>query len=79
MIKTIIFDIGGVITRTNFEAIYSNFAKRVGLSPEFVTNYYKTKTGDLVLGKITLDQFYKDMRDAGAKSDLDLQVIWIEA
>lgn len=78
MIKTIIFDIGGVIVRTNFEAIYSNFAKRVGLPPKFVIDYHTTKVEGLLLGKITPDQFWKDMRDAGAKSDLDLQVIWVE-
>ena len=78
MIKTIIFDIGGVIARTNFEALYSNFAERVGISPELVSAYHETKIEDLLLGRITLDQFWKDMRDAGAKPDLDLQTIWIE-
>ncbi|MBI2034031.1 MAG: HAD family phosphatase [Candidatus Liptonbacteria bacterium] len=78
MIKTIIFDIGGVIARTNFKALYSNFAERVGLPSEFVVDYHTTNVEDLLLGKITLDQFWKDMRGAGAKPDLDLQAIWIE-
>ena len=78
MIKTIIFDIGGVVARTNFEVLYSNFAERVGLSSEFVFDYHKTRVEDLLLGKITLDQFWKDMENAGAKPDLDLQATWIE-
>lgn len=78
MIKTIIFDIGEVITRTNFKAIYSNFAARVGLAPEFVINYHKEKIDDLLLGNITLEKFWSDMRRAGANPKLDLQQIWIE-
>ncbi len=78
MIKTIIFDIGGVIVRTNFEAIYSNFAKRVGLSSEFIVDYHKEKIHDLLLGNITVDQFWKDMIDAGANPNLDFQAIWID-
>ncbi len=78
MIKTITFDIGGVIVRTNFEAIYSNFAKRVGLLPEFIIEYHKEKRHELLLGNITLDQFWKDMRDAGANPNLDFQSIWID-
>lgn len=78
MIKTIIFDIGGVVAHTNFEALYSNFAKRVGLSSEFIIAYHKEKVEDLILGNITLDQFWKDMRDAGADLELDLGKVWID-
>jgi putative hydrolase of the HAD superfamily len=78
MIKTIIFDIGGVVAYTNFKAIYSNFAERVGLSPEFVIAYHKEKISNLILGDITLDQFWKDMSYAGANPKLDFEEIWIE-
>ena len=78
MTKTIIFDIGGVVTKTDFQAIYSNFAKRVGLSPEIVIAYHKEKIHDLLLGNITLGQFWKDMISAGADPKLDLRNIWIE-
>ncbi len=77
MIKTIIFDIGGVITKTNFKAIYSDFAERVGLAPEFVIGYYKEKVDDLLLGNITLERFFEDMKDAGANQNLDLRAVWI--
>lgn len=78
MIKTIIFDIGGVVIHSNFRAIYSNFAKRVGLPPEFVVEYHNKKVQDLLLGNITLEQFWKDMIDAGANPKLDIKKIWIE-
>lgn len=78
MIKTIIFDIGGVITNTDFKALYTNFANRVGLTPEFVINYHKTKLEPLLLGDIGMEQFWKDMVDAGADPSLDLRAIWIE-
>ncbi len=83
MIKTIIFDIGNVVTKRNFQKIYSDFALRVGVSPEFVINYHKPpeeggKVEDLVLGKITLEEFWKDIRGAGGRADLDYEKIWIE-
>ena len=78
MIKTIIFDIGGVITKTDFKKIYSDFAIRIGITPEFVINYHKEKVEDLLLGNITLDGFWKDMREAGGNPDLDYSTIWIE-
>ena len=78
MIKTIIFDIGGVVTRADFRAIYSNFAKRAGLSPEFVIGYHKDHLDDLLLGTITAGKFWQDMIDAGADPDLDLEAIWID-
>ena len=78
MIKTIIFDIGGVITRTNFNAIYYNFAKRVGLTPEFVTQYFESNLVDMLLGNITLQKTWDEMISAGADKNLNLQNIWTE-
>ena len=83
MIKTIIFDIGGVITKGNFQKSYSDFALRVGVSPEFVVNYHKApqeggKIEELVLGNITLEEFWNDIRKAGGRTDLDYEKIWIE-
>ncbi len=78
MIKAIIFDIGGVVTCTDFPAIYTNFANRVGISPEFVSRYSINNWNDMILGNISPKQFFEDMKNAGAKPSLDLQAIWIE-
>ena len=78
MIKTIIFDIGGVVTHTDFKAIYSNFAHRIGVTPEFVVEYHKIHLADLLLGNITAEKFWQDMRDAGANTKLDFEKIWVE-
>jgi len=78
MIKTIIFDIGGVITHSDFKAIYSGFAERIGIPPEFVIEYHKIHLDDLLLGNITLDGFWTDMRKAGGNPNLDYAKIWIE-
>lgn len=78
MIKTIIFDIGGVVTHTDFKAIYSNFARRIGIAPEFVIEYHKIHLDDLLLGKITTEKFWQDMRDAGGDSNLNFEAIWVE-
>ena len=78
MIKTIIFDIGGVVTNTDFDEVYFKFAERVGLDRDFVKQYHKEKLDDLLLGNISLDQFWTDMKEGGASPDADLKKIWIE-
>lgn len=78
MIKTIIFDIGGVIKRMNFKAIYSGFALRIGILPETVINYHKEKLDDILLGNISLEQFWQDMKDAGGRTDVSYEDIWID-
>lgn len=72
-IKTIIFDIGGVVTFGSFQELYNNYAALVGLTPEFILDYHKQNRDDLTLGHITLDQFFADFKKAGAKFDGDLQ------
>jgi len=78
MIKAIIFDIGGVITFSDFELLYANFANRIGISPEFVSKYNEENLPELLLGNITLEQFFGAMRDADSKEKGDLESIWIE-
>ncbi len=78
MIKAIIFDIGGVITFTDFQALYANFANRIGISSDIVSQYHKDHWADLLLANITLEQFFQDMQEAGAKPGLDLPIIWLE-
>ena len=41
MIKTIIFDIGGVVVQADFQKIYAEFAEKVGLRAEIVEQYFK--------------------------------------
>jgi len=77
-IKALIFDIGGVVTFTDFQSLYANFANRIGISPEFVRQYHKENWENLLLGVISLEQFFKDMKNAGANEGLDLKTIWLE-
>ena len=78
MIKVLIFDVGGVITFTDFETLYSNFAQRVGLSMDFFENYYRPHFQEMVTGKISLENLWEEMRKAGARSELDYKKIWLE-
>lgn len=80
MIKTIIFDIGGVISGTDFVMVQTSFAQRVGLSPDVVIAYHKNKEvfNEYLLGTRTLDDFIADMSKAGADSSADILKIWIE-
>jgi putative hydrolase of the HAD superfamily len=77
-IKTIIFDIGGVITQADFSAIYSGFAQRIGILPQIVIDYHNVNFDDLLLGNITMKQFGDAMKDAGGNSNLDYGKIWVE-
>ena len=78
MIKTIIFDVGGVITFTNFEALYANFANRAGISPQFVRDYHKLNMRSLLLGEITLQETWSEMVKRGAEPNTDFEKNWIQ-
>lgn len=77
-IKTIIFDIGGVIAATDFDAIYADFGKRIGLTAEIISDYHKQNFDQMILGHISLDDFWNDMKKLGAHKNIDYQNIWIE-
>jgi epoxide hydrolase-like predicted phosphatase len=78
MIKTIIFDIGGVITKTDFGALYANFGKRIGLSEGVVERYHKERMADLLLGNISLEKFWEDIKQAGADPRVDPEDVWLD-
>ena len=68
MIKSIIFDISGVVTFDNYHQIYANFAERVGLPPEFIPGYFKENWTDLLLNNITLEQIFETFKNKEDKS-----------
>lgn len=81
MTKALIFDIGGVVTFTDFQGLqglYNNFAHRLGISTDFVFGYHKDNWTENILGNVTLEQFFQAMKDAGAKEGLDIQAVWTE-
>ena len=78
MIKTIIFDIGGVVTNRDFKLLYANFAKIVGVSYEFINSYHDDNYTNLILGHYTFEKFLQDVRDGGADENLDLRSVWIK-
>ncbi len=77
-IKAIIFDIGGVVTLGSFQELYKNFSGRVGIDVQLIDNYHQENWSDLILGNITLEQFFEAFKKAGAGKGVDLQSIWIE-
>ena len=77
-IKTILFDIGGVVTFTNFEALYKNFGKRVGLDSQMIIDYQVKNWSDLILGNIDLGQFFSKLKGSIISDRSVLQTVWIE-
>ena len=59
MIKAICFDVGGVITKTDWDAVYTGFAERVGIEPAVVKEYHRNRIGELLLGTISLADEWK--------------------
>lgn len=85
MIKAIVFDIGGVVTETDFGAVWVHFSKRIGIDPKIVEEYHEKNIVELLLGNISLESFWQEIRDEIQKtgsdmiySDNDLKKIWIE-
>ncbi len=78
MIKTIMFDMGGVVVRTDFDALYAKFASRMRIPPEFVTNYRDKHAPDLTLGQTTWKHFQKDMEKAVGRPLPTFNKIWLE-
>lgn len=78
MIKTIIFDIGGVVVDDHLIELFKVFSKRTGANEEFMREYNKIYKDRLLLGEINLDEFWNVARKAGADPNLDLQSIWLE-
>ncbi len=78
MIKTIIFDIGGVITNYDFDTLYSNFAERLGVPTKFITEYIDKNIDDIFCGKNNWKDFENEIIKVGADSKLDIKKIWIE-
>jgi putative hydrolase of the HAD superfamily len=78
MIKTIIFDIGGVVVFTDFQRLYEGFALSAGIDSEFIRQYHKANWDDLLCGKIDLDRFFADMKKEAKNQNQDLKSLWVE-
>ncbi|MCL5666173.1 MAG: HAD family phosphatase [Patescibacteria group bacterium] len=78
MIKSIIFDISGVVTFDNYHQIYANFAERVGLPPEFISGFFKENWNNLLMGHISLEKIFETFRNKGVNTEADLKTIWLE-
>jgi len=77
-IKAIIFDIGGVVTFTDFDQLHINFGKRIGVSPEFIAAYHKNNWEAHLLGDISLKKFFEDMQPSDKPPIADMQSQWLE-
>ncbi len=79
--KTIIFDIGGVVVSTKFEDLYEGFARASGIDLNFIKDYHKNNWADLLLGNISLQNFFTAFQKAAKEngSAERLRQIWMEA
>jgi len=57
MIKLIIFDVGSVITFTDWKKVYSNVAEILGIDPSIVVDYHRDNLDALLVNKLTFSDF----------------------
>jgi len=78
MIKTIMFDMGNVVVRTDFDALYAKFASRMRIPAKFVRNFRNKHVADLTLGQTPWKQFQKDLEKAVGRPLPTFDKIWLE-
>jgi HAD superfamily hydrolase (TIGR01509 family) len=78
MIKTIMFDLGGVVIRTDFDGLYAKFAARLRIPPQFVRNYRDKHVADQTLGRTKWRHFQTDMEKAVHRRLPNFNKVWLE-
>jgi len=81
MIKTIIFDVGGVITKTDWKQVFTNFANYLKISPDIVINFHKDYLNQLLLGEISFRDFIEKVKPSAPKDQTSLdnfKNVWVE-
>ena len=78
MIKTIMFDMGNVVVRTDFDTLYAKFASRMRIPARFVRNFRNKHVADLTLGQTPWKQFQKDMEKAVRRPLPTFNKVWLE-
>lgn len=66
MITTILWDVGGVLAKTNFRKVFRSFAIAAHLSPDWVEAKREELLPEMVLGHVTGKEFLRDV--IGARS-----------
>lgn len=80
-IKAIIFDVGGVITKTHWSQLYTNFANYLGISQNIVINFHKDYLDQMILGEISFQNFIEKVKPDVIKDQSDLNKlknVWVE-
>jgi len=81
MIKAIIFDVGGVITKTDWKQLYTNFANYLNISPDIVINFHKDYLNQILLGEMSFRDFIEKVKPSAYKNQLsldNLKKVWIK-
>ena len=63
MIKVIIFDVGSVITFTDWKKVYSNVAEILGIDPSIVVDYHRDNLDALLVNKLTFSDFVEFLNE----------------
>lgn len=77
MIKAIAFDVGGVITSTDFDALYASFAQSIGLSFKAFDSIYQSNFVDMLTGKLSLEDLWTKLKNAGGKENVNYTETWL--
>ncbi len=78
MIKTIVFDIGGVLmtSERSFDGVYEEFANVIGAPPEKVVKLHNDYLDRMLYGKVSAAQFFALIKEKFHVKG-DLKKIWI--
>jgi len=63
MIKLIIFDVGSVITFTDWKKVHSNVAEILGIDHSIIIDYHKDNLGALLVNKLTFSDFVEFLNE----------------
>jgi len=73
-----IFDVGGVITKTDFSDLYVNFAHAAGLDADTFVDLHKQYFKPMVLGEVSFEKFLNTMGVIEKDKIRELKAMWID-
>ncbi len=79
MIKAFIFDIGEVMVNYDFKSLFFQLAQKLDMPADIVHDYVQTHKEAMLLGDISLEQFFSDIEQLTPKARaISTEQLWLE-